>query len=306
MIELKKEELMKNRGYIATLGAGYHLLADNFKAIFRQTWIYVLLFALAMGGWTIIAGDMREDTPPLLGLAIIALFVIITATDILLYAKVCTMLNEQSMKWNIGRVTKVILFWFALAVVIGLIFVGWILVMGLGQGAVDPATMTDATTMPADQSVALLKIFGVIAVLTVIVMIFILPFLYPLPKYLMEPDKKLFSTMFGCYGRGLRYWGYIFVCILLLSLCIGIASLVFCLPMYVVQTVQNLNQTGILGGDESGLPGWFGWLNFGVSTATYFVYGFISLIEFFVAYYIYGSIETRIRERQKLTMPTEL
>lgn len=306
MIELKKEELMKNRGYSATLGAGYHLLADNFKAIFRQTWAYALLYALVIGGWTVLMGAMREEPSPLLGVGVLALVIAIIVADIFLYAKVCEMLNQQSMRWNVGRFTKVVFFWVALAIAIGIVFTAVILLMGLAQGTPDAAMMKDATTMTPDQSMGVLKMFAVVGLLTVVAMAFVLPLLYPLLKYLMEPDKKLFSTMFGCYGRGLRHWGYIFVCILLLSLCIGIVSLVLCLPMYVVQMVQNLNQAGILGGDESGLPGWFGWLNFGVSTATYFVYVYISILEFFVAYYIYGSIETRIRERQKLTMPTEL
>ena len=39
---LIKEELIKRRGYIATLEAGYRFFVDNFKTIFKHMWPYAL------------------------------------------------------------------------------------------------------------------------------------------------------------------------------------------------------------------------------------------------------------------------
>ena len=306
MIELKKEELMKNRGYSATLSAGYHLLADNFKAIFRHTWVYVLLLSICLAAYTSLSVELKEDT---LITIIIAAFITMLAslvTDVLFYSRVTTLLNDQSERWNIGRISKLLGVWILLAIIIGLVIVG-VFVMGMGSAdALSAAANEEEMMAQPDNGTLLLKTLAVGTAICLLALVLVFPFVYTIMKYLIEPERRLFSTLFGCYGRGLRYWGYIFVCELLLCLCIGIFSLILCLPMYLVQTVQALDQSGIIGGDESGLPGWFGWLNFGVSVATYFVYSFISLIEFFVAYYIYGSIETRISERLQLTAPEEL
>ena len=305
LIELKKEELMKNRGYTATLSAGYHMLADNFKAIFRHIWAYALVFALVMGAWTVFETNFEnpedQEMTAMMGVKLLVAVIAVIVVAIAFSARATMLLNEQSMRWNVGRVTKLLGFSILLSIILSLVILALVFYTGGAESAATAAAAAEGAEIEAMQpnaAIGLVQMFFVVGVVIILALIFYLPFLYTVPKYLVETESKLFPTLFGKYGRGLRHWGYIFVCMLLLSLCIGVCSIILMLPMYVVQMVQRLNQVGMLGGDESGLPSWFGWLNFGVSTVTYFVYSFISLIELFVCYYIYGSIETRHREKQ--------
>lgn len=308
MIELKKEELMKNRGYSATLSAGYHLLADNFKAISRHIWPYALALALVLGLWTVMTGDVNNaEVTPLFGIELFGCLVVMLVVYMAFYARATMLLNGQSMRWNVGRTTKLLGFGILAGIVVSLVIVALVFLTagGAGIAALAPAEGADPEAIQPEAVQGMAQSLLVMVGTIVLVVIFFLPFYYTVMKYLVETEGKLFPTVLGCYGRGLRYWGYIFVCTLLLGLCIGVCSIILMLPLYVVQTVQHLNQVGMLGGDESGLPAWFAWLIFGVSAVTYFVYAFVCLIQLFVSYYIYGSIETRIRERRQLTAPEE-
>lgn len=302
MIELKKEELLKSRGINATLNAGYHLLADNFKTIFRHVWPYVLTYAVMFGAWTVffesLAGQIHTFADSQL---VVLMLVVMFAVIIVLYARTFMMLNGQSQRWNLLRSTKLVGFYLLIVVVFSIIVVSVGFLSGGTEGlavlASNPENVTPETMQP-EAGLMAVRMLIVTVVASILLLIFCLPIGYTSMKYMMEPESKLFPTLLGKYGCGLRHWGYIFVCVLVVALCIGVASLVLMLPMYVVQTVQRIDQMGLIGGDESGLPSWFGWLNFGVSTLTYFVYAFLGFVELFVLYYIYGSIEARRKEKE--------
>ena len=55
---------------------------------------------------------------------------------------------------------------------------------------------------------------------------------------------------------------------------------------------------GVAAGDPSGLPGGFMWLVYFVSVATCFVLSFAIVFFAFVCYYMYGTVETREKERE--------
>ena len=179
LIELKKEELMKNRGYTATLSAGYHMLADNFKAIFRHIWVYALVFALVMGAWTVFETNFENpedlEMTAMMGVK-------------LLVAVIAMLLNGQSMRWNVGRVTKLLGFSILLSIILSLVILALVFYTGGAESAATAAAAAEGAEIEAMQpnaAIGLVQMFFVVGVVIILALIFYLPFLYTVPKYLV-------------------------------------------------------------------------------------------------------------------------
>ena len=127
----------------------------------------------------------------------------------------------------------------------------------------------------------------------------LLPLYYTATKYIVEVKSSLRKILWSSYKKGLRRWGYIFVLLLLTGLVMFPFVLIVCLPLIIMVTSMMLSTNGVLQGDPSGLPGGFMWLYYVVYVVTVFVLAFFTVFELMVAYFMYGTIETREQERQK-------
>jgi hypothetical protein len=61
---------------------------------------------------------------------------------------------------------------------------------------------------------------------------------------------------------------------------------------------QTFNQLGMLDGDANGAPGYFFWLLTATSLLTMYVITYVVIWCLFLSYYIYGSIETKEKNKK--------
>lgn len=294
---------MKRRGYSATMQAAYQLLADNIKTLFKYIWPFSLVYALVSGLWVFVMPSSAELDFTLL-LLMMGLWVVNLIIELLFLSAVYRPLNQMSLKWNYWRITKFTLC--AIGAVIVLILCGTIFSMpaqmpaGAGVQAVNqmPASDIDAT-MAVDSGNAVLMGLTIIVMLALVLLL--LPYCYVATKYIIEPNTRLGYVLTKGYVRGLKHWGYIFITLLLAGICLIAITLILTLPMNIANIAYNVSVIGVSMGDDSGLPGYFFPLFYIVMTVTCFISSFLTIYIDFLLYYMYGSIETRKEEKEKLT-----
>ena len=119
MVQLKQEELIKSRGYRATIKAAYNLFTENYKVILKHIWPYALVLAAITG--IFVLNQFRVYGQTSLSLVNIltglALMVLVFAADMAFTGRLMTLVNQQSLSWNILRALKASL-WFLLLIVI--------------------------------------------------------------------------------------------------------------------------------------------------------------------------------------------
>ncbi len=295
-MELKKEELIKRRGYIATLEAGYRFCVDNFKTIFKHLWPYALAFAVVIGIFEII--NLRTsmtgsaDVADVATIMILWPFVFVVA--ILLAARMMMLFNDQLFKWNIIRAIKLTLWVLLIATVVAII-------PGLIMG------MKAATAgAEADPGFALMRA-GLLAmiILFLLVIVVIFPYIYPIMKYIVEPQTHFRNLIFKGWKKGFKHWGYLFITLLLLYLCIIVVNIIISIPLSICTFAQYISAAGEAQGDVSGTPAYFNILFFVVAVLTFFAYCFVNVFSNAVGYYIYGNIEAYEREKEQQQLPIE-
>jgi len=146
---------------------------------------------------------------------------------------------------------------------------------------------------------------GLGMLLGVIFSLLLLPYIYVSIKYLMEPATHFHKLIFKSYGKGLKHWGYIFLTMLVTGICLILISFIISLPLCIAIIAMYLSTEGVKMGDESGLPSYFTWMMYLVFAITYFIETFMLVFVTFVAYYMYGSIETREKEKEALMKTNE-
>ena len=266
---------MKDRGYRTTIRAAYNLFADNYKTILRHTWLYALVLA-AISGFFILNQLRAYHLEPLSASRIIA--------------SLC-----MTNLWMI--------FFFS---IVGLVFglAGGGIGYALWGGDIQSATTPQANPMLILQhQMAMVKIFGITFLAIFLALLLMLPFVYPQMKYFVKTDTRFHQIWFKGWKTGMRHWGYIFLTLLLTTICLSVILLIITLPLIILMTAYNLSMQGVAQGDEAGVPGYFNILAYLIAVAANFIIYFMSIFALFVAYYIYGSIETK--ERKKMAMENE-
>lgn len=70
------------------------------------------------------------------------------------------------------------------------------------------------------------------------------------------------------------------------------------IPLLVISMAQTLNQLGMLNGDANGVPDYFFWLLSATTLITMYVLTYAEVWLFLLSYYIYGSIETKEKNKK--------
>lgn len=291
------EELHKNRGLGATLKVAYSVFLTHFQRIFKHIWKEALAFSLLapfmyvlnMSAWQVDGGFSWWSIP----------FIILTiVVEIMLWVRIAQLINDESWKWNLKRVLKLFIWIFVLSFVLGII----IGLVWLGAFfAFDPqqkGAPVDAQLTMEQISLASLKIMAVVGLVSLVLTLLLLPYIYVFTKYVADAKSTFKNLVVKGFRVGMRRWGYIFATTLLLILIVTLISVVVCLPMIVIVMASVLSLNGVAMGDPSGLPSSFPWLVYAVFAATYFVLTFVIVYVVFVCYYMYGTIETREEERK--------
>jgi hypothetical protein len=99
---------------------------------------------------------------------------------------------------------------------------------------------------------------------------------------------------------GWRYWGFIFITLLLAALCAAVCMFFVSIPMLIISMANTLSAIGVgYMGDPSGLPSYFSVLQYVVVALSSFICLYVYVFVIFVCYFMYGSIETREKERKE-------
>lgn len=284
MEAIKQAQLEKSRSYTACITEAYKMFFKNIRLLFRHTWIYTLALAMAIALYSsfyinLLADENSMEFDPKITLALILML----CANIAFSARVIMLLNGQGMRYNIIKCAKLTFLAITAMLLFSFIFGGIVYFMG---GAT--ATRPENINMLIFAFMALATVFAFVA----------LPFAYVAMKYLMDTDSRLHKIMLKAYKTGIRHWGFIFttciICLIITSACAVFVSA----PTIILLTANSISAAGTsLIGDPSGLPSYFGLLRFFTITITSFINLYISIFAVLVYYFIYGSIETREKEK---------
>ena len=316
-----KMRLMKPRSYRMVLAKGFILYLENFRRLFKASWIMALVFALCSGALgtltaillpeltTTLMQQTTNDLPftPELSrfyLTTIGLIVVLTLLSIAAQSLASgTILNKFKEHKETGTIS-VPASWlkpsFALTgrtvrgsfMTLGVILVPILLVVLLvvGLEKLMPETAANhATTFSAT-----------CIVLVCCILLLSLPLMYVLMKYILEVPCRFWKMLCSSYVKGLRLWGLIFPVLFISCLITGLIVLVVTLPSQILHLANQQAYLGLLVGDELGMPSYITVLTFFTVTACSFLGFYVSQLSLTHLYYLYGSIEARTQEEQDI------
>lgn len=299
--------LYRLRSTGAVITDGYQLYMDNFRKIFRTTWLMAVIYALAVGTFTTLWLDTMAELTLLFtmqapmesltdaaaahALPLAGGLGVITLATLLLTAFGFSLLRQHReenciptpARWfgqchgkTVGRTLTAgllmvitVLFMFAIVYTIGILLKGHL--------------STTALTL------LLVGVTGLCALL--------LPLLFLMTtQYVLGADK----THAPKGNLALRYWGSAIIISMVVCIVIGLLSLVTELPATVLFFANITSMSGTLLGDPSGMPDYMVWLNVVVFTLAGFIQAYIYLSALFPFYYLHGSVETQEKEQAEM------
>ena len=313
--------LMKARSYRSVLKAGFQLYTGNFRRLFKASWQMAFLYALACGALgALVCIKLPEITVSLLQqimvlqtisidllrqyfiniLELLGLILLAITTLSLASANILNKLKEHKDTGSItlpahwfsasprlmGRTLKGVFMTLLVLLIPLLLFIGLL--------------ATAETVSPQFAMRHLTTVMATTLVCTLLVMLFALPLMHVLMKYLMEAPCTYMSTLFRNYGRGLRHWGSLFLVFFVSGLLVEIITLIITLPASILSFANQQAQQGVLIGDPLGMPSYMLPLTFVTFTLCSFIQFYVSQVTLTHNYYIYGSIETNEYEKDTL------
>ncbi len=308
----KDFQLFRLRSTGAAIADGYRLYFDNFRKIFRTTWLMAIIYAIASG---LLANFFTTQLPRHYIEAIIssqmqgqgeAASIVMTqytqlimasigfqAVSALLAAFGFSILSEHGQTNAItapahwwGRVNKHILVktltaWLCLLVIFTLFFAIVGTIVSFGQQYLSP--------------IAILALLG----LLLLIVFLLVPLLILWTcKYILSQDNS-----HGFVRIPLRSWGAAIVVALVVSILTSLLTFITELPAIVLFFANIISQTGTLLGDPTGMPDYMSWMNIVVFTLAGFILAYVQLSSLFPFYYLYGSFEAEEKERERLGNP---
>lgn len=311
--------LFKNRSYRSVISAGFGLYFTQFRLFFKASWIMALVYAAAFAALgtlsaiklpAITAEIMKQTVVQhqllaretaeeylLLGGAFIVLTLLYMVVEAFTFATVLNKLKEHQdtdkmtvpRRWFglstklMGRTLKGYVFSLLVVLIPVLVIAGLVMVL-LKYVALAPITL-EVTAL----------------IVTLVIVLLSLPLIYVAVKYILNKGGY-FSVMSKAYGTGLRHWGHIFTTCLIGGLIISILVGIFCLPAMILTQANVMAQEGFLNGDPLGMPDYANLL----TVVTFFLTGFILVYLYMPLllsfYYMYGSIESYEKEKNKLAI----
>ena len=290
-------ELYKIRSLAKCTKAAYNLFNTNLKTILRHTWLPALVLAIITAAGRLLY--INQPTAPISTawtatghwqwvLACVFIGLLTFVSGVWAYAAVVSLFNGLSVKRNIPRVFRLFL-----------LFAAFIFVFGAIIAAITTLPMIMGNSDPAANTTMLYS--GISTLLLVLLLIAAIPAYYSSLKYLIEPEQKIGCVLGKPYRKGWQHWGFLFITILLTGIIVAVLCLIVMAPNYLILLAHYANLQGISMGDASGLPSYFEILAFFASLISTFIYVYLSIWAFTVYYYVYGSIEAKLRAKTENT-----
>ncbi|MCR4852969.1 MAG: hypothetical protein K5893_05210 [Prevotella sp.] len=299
--QMKLDELEKNRGYATTIKTAWSAFFNNFKTIFKHVWPYSIVFSLAAAFYVMQTLKLAATELATSDIVIIAAsYILLLLVTFIFTGRVYMLVNDKPLGWNVFRAFKLFLAELVVVLVLSVIVAGIALI---ASPSAESLSEVPQNAMQIEQTrMAFVKTFSIVMVLSLFLLLLLLPYVYAASKYMIDTKSKLVSLIWKGYKTGLRHWGYIFLTLLLTTICLFFVMLILGLPLGVLNTAVRVDELGVASGDPSGMPCSIGTLTFFTAAITFFCYSFITVFSVFVAYYLYGSIERRVKERKQAKM----
>lgn len=279
-------DIFKTRTCSGCISAALNIYSNNFKKIFRATWLWILILAIVNGAMAFIHNPTMDSVvqPRSLILPAVGMGVILVASFFLvarIIAGVVAILNEVKLKTSLKKVLSVNGLTLCIGIVCGLI-VTTVNVGLTNIGAVQK--------LPVSTLIILLSVVSL--VLLIIMAMCLSPLVYSATRYIFQADAKLKEVFGKNYHEGLRRMGFLFSLIIATCLLCVMAGAFLCVPACITIFASNIDSYGVAAGDVSGLPSYFAGLNFLSTAIMTFIVQYIMIFVVLTYFYAYGSVTT--------------
>ncbi len=283
----------------AVIRDGYLLYMDQFRRIFRGTWLVALCYALISG----VASSMMVTTisqifflrslgmSPWSPVAIlIGTIVVMSLAVCLLYASGFSLLHSHLTEDAIP--TEIRWFGFMKRKTTIRTFMAWLCLMLIWTFAILLTGMLFHFMQQYLSTVA----FYVLTGLTMLVLVLATPLpMMMMVHYILSDSKYPFAQKLP-----LRHWGNTILVALVVFIITQALAFVTELPTNIL-TIANLqSQMGSLKGDPLGMPDYITWVNIIAFSLAGFIKAYVLLSVIFPLYYLNGSIAAQEKEREEM------
>lgn len=203
--------------------------------------------------------------------------------DSVVKSNVVVMLNDEKRGVAFKKMLKVDVFSIVLFAVCLMVFAGSTYLL---------MSIESVRTLPASTFTVML--LAVYLCLFMLLALLASPYIYSVSKYIFNKDTKFKNLVGSDYAKGYKKLGFVFSILLLLILVGAMVCAFLCLPGIVTNAASNIDTMGVMQGDESGIPTYFGWLNFLATTISTFIMQYVYLWGVFVFVYAYGNVESSV------------
>lgn len=267
------------------LSASLGVYSTNFAKILRSTWIWVLALSVVLGLATFVsplavlgANSMGQFAGTIAAGCLIAVASVVL--DSFVKSNVVVMLNDEKRGVAFRKMLKVDVFSIVLFAVCLMVFAGSTFLL---------MSIESVRTLPASTFTVML--LAVYLCLFMLLALLASPYIYSVSKYIFNKDTKFKNLVGSDYAKGYKKLGFVFSISLLLILVGAMICAFLCLPGIVTNAASNIDTMGVMQGDETGIPAYFGWLNFLATTISTFIIQYVCLWGVFVFVYAYGNVE---------------
>ena len=268
------------------LSASLGVYSTNFAKILRSTWIWVLALSVVLGLATFVsplavlgANGMGQFA----GTIAAGIAVASVVLDSVVKSNVVVMLKDEKRGVAFRKMLKVDVFSIVLFAVCLMVFAGSTYLL---------MSIESVRTLPASTFTVML--LAVYLCLFMLLALLVSPYIYSVSKYIFNKETKFKNLVGSDYAKGYKKLGFVFSILLLLILVGAMVCAFLCLPGIVTNAASNIDTMGVMQGDESGIPTYFGWLNFLATTISTFIMQYVYLWGVFVFVYAYGNVEASV------------
>lgn len=308
------EILIKERSARASLSAGFQLYMENFRRIFKSTWITAVIASIISGitatvifiwwpGLIARVYSNLENAWQYASESRLLLIVVCVLTVLSLLATAVfggygaallkqhqtggTMLPKQRhLHWEGHMVWRSVKTWFWCGLIF-LLFYGIVFAFIYWKRGMVYDPMHNIVSL------------GMAIILFSIVTLLMVPMAYLSVKYLMDDKTGFWSLVAKRFGTSLRYWGRQFVVLLVCVIVLGLLYCIVSLPEFILYEANWQARIGVVGGDPLGMPDSITLLTFVTCALSSFMQFYITLPVLFCLYYTYGSIDAREMEKNE-------
>ena len=281
-------DIFKNRSCLGCLSASLGVYSTNFAKILRCTWIWVLALSVVLGLATFVspmavlgANSMGQFAGTIAAGCLVAVASVVL--DSFVKSNVVVMLNDEKRGVAFRKMLKVDVFSIVLFAVCLMVFAGSTYLL---------MSIESVRALPASTFTVML--LAVYLCLFMLLALLVSPYIYSVSKYIFNKDTKFKNLVGSDYAKGYKKLGFVFSILLLLILVGAMVCAFLCLPGIVTNAASNIDTMGVMQGDESGIPTYFGWLNFLATTISTFIMQYVYLWGVFVFVYAYGNVEASV------------